>query len=351
VGKLFPFNQEEAGMGKLSRGLAALVAAIALLAPFAASAQKTIKVGLSLSKGAPGFDFINGMYELFKAEVESATKGALTVELVYGGALGNPNDRMNQMRRGAIQMSDAADGNYASIYPDIQVLNIPYLFPTEQAAWKVLDGPFGQKIAEDLRAKTGIRVLGWWESGGFKHYSSNRPIHSPADFAGQKIRAMGPLAVRPVEAMKGSASPIAFGELYTSLKTGVVDGQDNAVSIFRLVKLQEVQKYLILTGHTYAVGVLGINDAFYSGLAPGEKAAVDAAAKKSITFNRDGSRKEEKDALAAVAAAGVQVIALTPQQKEAFRVAMQGPVIEWLKTQVSSPKLIDEALTAAKAAQ
>lgn len=338
-------------MGRLFRGLAAIAAAIALLAPLAAHAQKTIKVGLSLSKGAPGFDFINGMYELFKAEVESATKGSLSVELVYGGALGNPNDRMNQMRRGVIQMSDAADGNYASIYPDVQVFNIPYLFPTEQSSWKVLDGPFGRRIAEDLRSKTGIRSLGWWESGGFKHYSSNKPIRSPADFAGQKIRAMGPLAVRPVEAMKGSASPIAFGELYTSLKTGVVDGQDNAVSIFRLVKLQEVQKYLVLTGHTYAVGVLGINDAFYNGLAAAEKAALDAAAKKSIAFNRDGSRKAEKESLAAVAAAGVQVIELTPQQKDEFRKATQGPVIEWLKTQVSSPKLIDEALAAAKAAQ
>lgn len=338
-------------MKTLLRALAAVAAAAMLAAPFAAQAQKTIKVGLALPKGAPGFDFINGMYELFKADVESATKGALVVDLVYGGALGNPNDRMNQMRRGAIQMSDAADGNYASIYSDIQVLNIPYLFPTEQAAWRVLDGPFGQRMAEDLRAKTGIRVLGWWESGGFKHYSSNKPIRGTADFAGQKIRAMGPLAVRPVEAMKGSASPIAFNELYTSLKTGVVDGQDNSVSVFRLVKLHEVQKYLLLSGHSYAVGVLGINDAFHGGLSAAERAAVAAAAKKAIAFNRDGSRKAEGEALAAVKAAGVQVVELNPAQKEEFRKATQGAVLEWLKTQVSAPKVIQDALAAAKAAQ
>ena len=128
-------------MKTMLRSMAVLAAAVLLAVPPAAQAQKTIKVGLALSKGAPGFDFINGMYELFKAEVEAGTKGTLQVELVYGGALGNPNDRMNQMRRGAIQMSDAADGNYASIYPDIQVLSIPYLFASEQAAWKVRDGP------------------------------------------------------------------------------------------------------------------------------------------------------------------------------------------------------------------
>lgn len=338
-------------MKTMLRSMAALAAALLLAAPPAAQAQKTIKVGLALSKGAPGFDFINGMYELFKAEVEAGTKGALQVELVYGGALGNPNDRMNQMRRGAIQMSDAADGNYASIYPDIQVLSIPYLFATEQAAWRVLDAPFGQRLAEDLRAKTGIRVLGWWESGGFKHYSSNKPIRGTADFAGQKIRAMGPLAVRPVEAMKGSASPIAFNELYTSLKTGVVDGQDNSVSVFRLVKLQEVQKYLLLSGHSYAVGVLGINDAFYGGLSASEKAVVDGAARKAIAFNREGSRKAEAESLAAVKAAGVQVIELSAAQKEEFRRATQGAVLDWLKTQVSSPKVIEDALAAAKAAQ
>jgi TRAP-type C4-dicarboxylate transport system substrate-binding protein len=75
-----------------------------------------------------------------------------------------------------IQMSDASDGNYATVYPDIQVLNIPYLFATERKAWKVLDGPFGQKLAEDLRINTGIRVFGWWESGGFKHFSSNKAL-------------------------------------------------------------------------------------------------------------------------------------------------------------------------------
>jgi TRAP-type C4-dicarboxylate transport system substrate-binding protein len=96
--------------------------------PQTAAAQKNIKVALALSQDLPGIDFINGMYEVFKRDVETRTNGALSVEIIYGGALGNPISRMNQMRNGAIQMSDSSDGNYATVYPEIQVLNIPYLF-------------------------------------------------------------------------------------------------------------------------------------------------------------------------------------------------------------------------------
>jgi TRAP-type transport system periplasmic protein len=172
------------------------------------------------------------------------------------------------------------------VYPDIQVLNIRYLFATEQNAWKVLDGPFGLKLAEDLRTRTGIRVLGWWESGGFKHFSSNKALRSPADFVGLKIRALGRLAVPLIESLKASAVPIGFGELYTALTTGLVDVQDNSLSVFRLARLQEVHKFILLSGHSYAVGVLGINNAFYIQLSPDERATVDAAALKAIAFNR-----------------------------------------------------------------
>jgi TRAP-type C4-dicarboxylate transport system substrate-binding protein len=202
-------SMTEQCMNRIYCIITVFTAAVLLLLPQTAGAQKNIRVALALSKDVPGSNFINGMYEVFKSDVETRTNSALTIEIVYGGALGNPIGRMNEMRKGVIQMSDASDGNYATIYPDIQVLNIPYLFATEQKAWKVLDGPFGQKLAEDLRTKIGIRVLGWWESGGFKHFSSNKALRSPADFVGLKIRALGPLSVPLIEALKASAVPIA----------------------------------------------------------------------------------------------------------------------------------------------
>jgi tripartite ATP-independent transporter DctP family solute receptor len=338
-------------MKGIHRIIVMLLLAMSLLLPQAVWAQKNIKVALALPKDASGVDFINGMYEVFKGDVETRTNGALTVEIIYGGALGAPINRMNQMRNGVIQMSDASDGNYATIYPDIQVLNIPYLFANEQNAWKVLDGPFGQKLADDLRTKIGIRVLGWWESGGFKHFSANRPLRSAADFTGLKIRALGPLATPLIEALKASVVPIGFGELYAAVSTGLVDVQDNSLSVFQRIKLQQVHKFILKSGHSYAVGVLGINDAFYIQLSPDERAAVDAAALKAIGFNRDGSRKAEQEAIAALKTTGIEFIELTSEEKQEFKRITQGAVIEWLKTQVSVHDLIDEALLAAQAAR
>src|SRR3974390_1074062 len=128
----------------ISRIVVPIVAGVLMSMPQTADAQKNIKIGLALPKDRPGGDFINGMYERFGSEVQARTNGTLTVEIVYDGALGDPNGRMNQMQNGAIQMSDAADGNYAAVYPEIGVLSIPYLFATEHNAHKVLDGPFGQ---------------------------------------------------------------------------------------------------------------------------------------------------------------------------------------------------------------
>ncbi|SOE17230.1 C4-dicarboxylate-binding protein DctP [Hoeflea halophila] len=311
--------------------------------------SQEIKVGLSLPQNATGFDFVNGMYETFKSEVEANSD--MTVDLVYAGALGAPNERLNQMRRGVIQMSDAADGNYATIHRDIQILNMPYLFPTEQTAWAVFDGPFGQALAEDVREKTGIRVLGWWESGGFKHFSANKAIGTPGDMAGLKMRVLGPLATIPVEALGASAAPIAFGELYTSLKTGVVDGQDNSVSVFNLVKLHEVQSNLTLTGHTYAFGPLGINDRFFGGLDEAKQKVIMDAADKAIAFNRAKSREMEAGAIELAKQNGVTITELDGDAKAAFRDIMQPAAIGWLKDNVDTPSLIDEAIAAAKAAE
>ena len=325
--------------------ITAIAAAAAMAASVSAGAQaQSLKAGLMLKKGFPGAEPVNGMYEFFKAEVEKGSGGKIGMEIVYGGALGKPNERLNQVRRGIIQMSDASDGNYASIYKDIQVLSMPYLFPDERTAWNLLDGSIGSRIAEDLRKKTGIRVLGWWESGGFKHYSANRAIRKPDDMKGLKMRVMAPIFGIPVLTLGGSATPIAFPELYTSLKTGVVDGQDNAVWVFNLIKLHEVQKFLMLDGHIYSFGPLGINDRWFSGLSADLQAVVLDAGKKAVAYNRRESRAAEARNVALAKEKGVTVIPFTAEMKKEFADRVRPAAVKWLKENVDTPALVDEVI-------
>ncbi|MCR9138209.1 MAG: TRAP transporter substrate-binding protein [Alphaproteobacteria bacterium] len=332
-------------MNALATRFAAVGAALMLCAgTIAPTYADDIKAGLMLKKDFPGAGPVNGMYEFFKDEVEKNSNGEITMDIVYGGALGKPNERLNQMRRGVIQMSDASEGNYASIYKDIQILSMPYLFPDEETAWKLLDGPIGTAMAEDMREKTGIRVLGWWESGGFKHYSANKAIRTPDDMAGMKMRVMAPIFGIPVLTLGGSATPIAFPELYTSLSTGVVDGQDNAVWVFNLIKLHEVQSHLMLDGHIYSFGPLGINDKWFQSLSEDHQKVVLDAGRAAVEFNRKASRAAEDEAIAYAKEKGVEVVEFTPEMKQAFAERIRPEAVKWLKENVDTPSLVDEVV-------
>lgn len=292
--------------------------------------------------------YVNGMYDLFKKEVESATNGELKVQIYYGGVLGKPDERLNQMRRNVIQMSDASDGNYATIHRDIQVFSMPYLFPDIETAHQALDGPVGSRVAEDIRIKTGIRVLGWWETAGFKHYSSNTPIYRPADMKNQKMRVMSAAFSIPVVAMGGAATPIPMPELYISLKTGVVDGQDNAVGVFNMLKLYEVQKYLTLDGHIYGFGPLGINDRFFNSLSKTKQQIVLAAGQKAVLWNRKKSLQQEMQAIDFAKSKNVTLIEIPDALKKEFAAQSQPAAVLWLQKNIDTPALVDEVLNEVK---
>ena len=329
-----------------SRSAVAVMTAMALLA-VPAAAQTTIKIGTSLPENDWNdgqSDPVNGMYELFKSEVESSTEGQIKVEIAYGHSLGNPDERLAQARQGIIQMTDAGDAQYSNVYPNANVFTWPYLFPTEEIAWQVFDGPIGDEMAAGIRDKVGIHVFGYWTSGGFKHYSSNTPIREPGDLAGQKVRVLGPLFALPVETLGGSPTVVPFPELYTSLKTGVVDGQDNAVWVFNIVKLYEVQKYLILSGHIYAWGILGINADFFDSLTPDNQAVLEAAAEKALAWNRQSSQELEARSVAFAQEQGVEVIEIDSDSKADFQEQVRPAAAEWLKENVDDPELVDRVL-------
>jgi tripartite ATP-independent transporter DctP family solute receptor len=300
--------------------LMAALFAVALV-PAPADAAKVIKLH-HLNKDDPFDNATGAMATVFKSLVEAGTNGGIEVQTFPNGQLGKDNDVVTQVKTGVIQAGIHSVGGFASVYPMMGVIDVPFAFPNISATYAVFDGPFGAKFAVDIEQKTGLKVLGFGDSGGFFHFTnSKKPITSPDDMKGLKIRTMGLDTHKAVvSALGGQPAVIAWTEVYTALQTGVADGQMNPVPIISFAKFNEVQKYLTLSGHLFAPYVWVMNKDFYNGLSPTEKNVVAYAAKSAIVAGRGVSRAiEASDRGLAGLSKDMKVNALTPEQLVKFR--------------------------------
>ncbi|MDR1488892.1 MAG: DctP family TRAP transporter solute-binding subunit [Desulfovibrio sp.] len=225
---------------------------------------------------------------VFKNLVESGSNGAITVEIFPNSQLGKDNEVLQQVKSGIIQMGIHSTGGLASVYPMISVLDIPFGFPNHAAAYKVLDGPFGKKLAADISAKTGMQCLGFNDSGGFFQISNSKhAIKSAGDMKGLKIRTMSlPTHQSFVSSLGGQPVAISWSEVYTALQTGVADGQMNPIPIVEFAKLYEVQKYLTITNHLFAPQMWMVNQKFWDSLNDEEKVLIKSSVYAAITTSR-----------------------------------------------------------------
>lgn len=275
-------------------------------------------------------------FVVFKHEVEALSGGRLKVEL-YAEMMGKSSMEMiGMVKESIVHARDFADGHLASIYPPIQVLSIPYLFAERDIAWAVLDGPFGQRLIEDMAQKTGLRPLYWIENGGFRHYSNNkRPVHSPADMKGLKIRTMEiPLHVKIVSDLGGRAVPIGWANVYEAIESGIVDGQENSIGTFMIPHFENIQKYIVLDGHVYGTYTLLMNDAWYRSLPDGLKRVVNRAKRISAEVNRGLSVANEMEGLSYLRSRGVEVYKPSEQEQKEFRRSTRDSAMKWLKANV-----------------
>ncbi len=269
---------------------AALAVSVGML-PVTAFAQKTIKLA-HLNKNDPFDNSTGAMAVVFKSLVESGTNGAVKVEIFPDGQLGKDNEVIQQVKSGVVQSSISSVGGIASVYPMIGVLDVPFAYPNIATTYEVFDGPFGQKLAADITRKTGLDVLGFGDSGGFFAFTNSKhPIKSPEDMKGLKIRTMGLDSHKAVvSSLGGQPVAINWAEVYTSLQTGVADGEMNPIPIIKFAKFDEVQKYLTLTNHLFTPYVWIFNKAAFDGLSAQEKEVVKAAARSAIVAGRGINR-------------------------------------------------------------
>ena len=286
-----------------------------------ASAAKIIKLH-HLNKDDPFDNPTGAMATVFKSLVEAGTNGSVLVQTFPSGQLGKDKDVVQQVKAGVIQSGIHSVGGFASIYPMIGILDIPFAFPNISKTYEVFDGPFGAKLAADIDKKTGLHTIGFGDSGGFFQLTnSKRPIHTPADMKGLKIRTMGLDTHKAIiTAMGGQPVAISWSEVYTALQTGVADGQMNPIPIIAFAKFQEVQKYLTLSGHIFAPYVWVMNKDFWDSLTDNEKYVVNYAAKSAIVAGRGMGRAiEASDRGLKELSKTMEVNTLTPAEKAEFK--------------------------------
>jgi tripartite ATP-independent transporter DctP family solute receptor len=286
-----------------------------------AVAAKTLKMH-HLNKDDPFDNPTGAMATVFKSLVEAGTNGSVMVQTFPSGQLGKDKDVVQQVKAGVIQAGIHSVGGFASIYPLIGVLDIPFAFENISKTYEVFDGPFGAKLAADIDKRTGLHTLGFGDSGGFFHLTnSKRPIHTPADMAGVKIRTMGLDTHKAIiTAMGGQPAAISWSEVYTALQTGVADGQMNPIPIIAFAKFQEVQKYLTLSGHIFAPYVWVMNQDFWNSLTDSEKDVVNYAAKSAIVAGRGMGRViEASDRGLKELSKNLEVNTLTTAEKAEFK--------------------------------
>lgn len=263
------------------------------LAATPALAEKTIKLS-HLNPGDPFNNNSGAMTSVFKSLVEAGTNGSVKVQIFSDGQLGKDNEVIEQTRTGVIQSNISSAGGVAQHYPLVGVFDLPFAFPNISVVHDVMDkdSSFGKKLVADIEAKTGLKVLGLLDSGGyFAITNSKKPVKSLDDMKGLRIRTMTlPTHEAIISSLGGKPTPLPWPEVYTALQTGVADGQMNPVPIIAFAKFDEVQKYLTLTQHIITPYVWFMNKDFYDGLTDDEKYVVDYAAKAAVVAGRGISR-------------------------------------------------------------
>lgn len=326
---------------KFLRKFSLAVVSAALLAATPAFAQKTMRIA-HLNPESPFDSHSGAMAAVFKNLVETGTNGSIKVQLFPNGQLGKDNEVIQQVRDGIVESTISSSGGVAAHYKPVGVFDMPFAFRDIAVATKVMDlnSDFGKKLSADIKAKTGLKTIGLLDSGGFFAISnSKRPIKTAADMAGLRIRTMTlPTHETTVKSLGGQPTPLPWAEVYTSLQTGVADGQMNPIPIIAFARFDEVQKYLSITNHVITPYFWFVNAKFYDGLTAEERKVVDGAAEVAVEAGRGISRIIEASAEKGLPKLGkkMAVNTVSPAELKKF-VAISQPAVR---------KVIEEQLGA-----
>ena len=253
--------------------------------------------------------------------IKEKSDGRLTLKNFHGGVLGSQPDAIEQLRIGALEVASFSLGPIGPIVPEANVLSLPFIFKDPKHMFRVMDGEGGKIINEGMKKK-GIVMLGVYDAGARSFYNGTRPVTQPDDVKGMKVRVMNnDLYSGMISALGGNPSPMAFSEVYQSLKTKVVDGAENNFPSYESTAHFEVAKYYSLSQHLIIPECLCMNASVYDALSDEDKAIVHAAADESTALQRSEWAKRDVASRAKVEAGGVTVNEIP--DKSGFQAAME----------------------------
>jgi len=248
-----------------------------------------------------------------KKRLNELSDGALELDIYPSGVLGSEPQCIEQLQNGVLAMTKTSSAAMEGFTPDMGVFGLPYAFRDSKHFWNVLDGELGKELLMQGEKKN-LRGLCYFDAGSRNFYSTSKQIKTPADLKGMKIRVQSSkIAIEMIKALGGSPTPISFGELYTSLQQGVVDGAENNAPSYFSNRHHEVCKYFTLDGHTRIPDVLLISTKVWKRLSPQVQQWVTQASNEASQFQRELWQKKTAEALVKVKADGVEVY--IPDQK------------------------------------
>lgn len=311
---------------KLRLFLPVLVAgALALINVTGASAQ-TIKVGHSDNQAHPKHEaFVH-----FARLVDEKSQGRLKVEIYPSGQLGDERELLESLQTGAMHLTSVSNGVMSAFAPQFMLLDIPFSFRDSESARRALDG--AQDILFTDLDRIGLHGLSIWEQGFRQVSSAKKGISASADVQGLKLRTMeAPLHVEAWRAMGANPTPMSWGQVYSSLQTGIIDGQENPLYVVTQEKLFEVQKFVSLTNHIYDAMPVVASESWWSSLSDDDRKLITDAMAEATSFQRGLVDAAVEKARTDLAELGVEITETPADQIAALKAQAQPPVISRIR--------------------
>jgi tripartite ATP-independent transporter DctP family solute receptor len=263
--------------------------------------------------------------------VKERTQGQVEIKVFPAQQLGTDPEMVQQAQMGTLEIVLPPTAKISGFAAQLQLADLPFLFPSKEICYQVLDGPVGDKVLALLDAK-GLKGVSFWESG-FKQITANKAIRKPEDFAGMKVRVMeSPLLIAQYKQVKANPVPIDFAETYNALQQGVVDAQENPLVSIVNMKFYEVQKYTMLSNHGFLGYAFLFSKKVYDGLPADIQKVMRDTARELASFERQDTARREGGYIERIKKGGSEIVTLSPQELQAFEKAFRPVHQQFAKT-------------------